>query len=177
MKMRGSLAVAFTFAVLALAPSAASAWAPADQATIHPGVQTFTDGGQCTANFIYTGGGNTYIGQAAHCAGTGAATDTNGCDAGSLPLGTPVEIDRRHPARHARLQLLDHDAAARRDQRRRLRVQRLRARAGSTRRTSAKVNPSVPGFGGPDGRRRAQRRAAPTSTRTATRRCAAASPS
>ncbi len=32
-------------------------------------------------------------GQAAHCSGTGAATDTNGCDAGSLPLGTAVEID------------------------------------------------------------------------------------
>ena len=58
-------------AVAALLPGAASAWAPADQATIHPGVQTDTEGGQCTANFIYTGGTDTYIGQAAHCAGTG----------------------------------------------------------------------------------------------------------
>lgn len=52
-----------------------------------------TDGAQCTANFVYTGGGKTYLGYAAHCAGTGAATDTNGCDAASLPLGTKVDID------------------------------------------------------------------------------------
>jgi hypothetical protein len=31
-----------------------------------------------------------YVGYAAHCAGTGGATETNGCDAGSLPLGTKV---------------------------------------------------------------------------------------
>jgi hypothetical protein len=60
---------------------------------IHPGVMTFTQGAQCTANFIFRDGGGTYIGQAAHCSGTGAATDTNGCDSGSLPLGTQVEID------------------------------------------------------------------------------------
>jgi hypothetical protein len=71
---------------------AAPTWAPAESATVHPGVQTFTDGGQCTANFIFYDASDIYIGQAAHCAGTGAATDTNGCDAGSLPLGTPVEV-------------------------------------------------------------------------------------
>ena len=52
----------------------------------------FTDGAQCTANFVFTRGGDVFIGYAAHCAGTGAATDTNGCDSGTLPLGTPVEI-------------------------------------------------------------------------------------
>ena len=36
--------------------------------------------------------GTAYVGYAAHCAGTGAATDTNGCDAGSLPLGTEVDF-------------------------------------------------------------------------------------
>jgi hypothetical protein len=71
----------------------APTWAPADQATIHPGVQTFTDGGQCTANFVFIDGSNIYIGQAAHCAGTGGATETNGCDSESLPIDTPVEID------------------------------------------------------------------------------------
>lgn len=76
------------------APSVSSAptWADADVATIHPGVQLFTNGGQCTANFIYTSGAEAYIGMAAHCASTGEATDTNGCDAGSLPLGTEVRI-------------------------------------------------------------------------------------
>ena len=74
-------------------PGTAVAWAPADTAQIHPGVQMYTDGAQCTANFVFTDGtGATYVGYAAHCAGTGAATDTNGCDAGSLPLGTKVDF-------------------------------------------------------------------------------------
>jgi hypothetical protein len=73
--------------------TATVSWAPAGTAKIHPGVQTYTDGSQCTANFVFTdGAGNVYVGQAAHCAGTGAATDTNGCDAGSLPLGTKVDF-------------------------------------------------------------------------------------
>ncbi len=73
----------------------AVAWAPADTATITPGVQMYTDGAQCTGNFVFTdGAANVYVGYAAHCAGTGAATDTNGCDASSLPLGTRVEFER-----------------------------------------------------------------------------------
>ena len=60
---------------------------------IHPGVMTYTSGAQCTANFVFADGAGTYIGQAAHCSGTGQATDTNGCDSTSLSLGTPVEID------------------------------------------------------------------------------------
>ncbi len=80
----------------ALAPaSAAPSWAPAASAAIHPGVMTFTAGAQCTANFIFTDDNtdDVYIGQAAHCSGTGAATETNGCDSASLPLGTEVEVD------------------------------------------------------------------------------------
>jgi hypothetical protein len=75
------------------ATAATVAWAPASSASIHPGTQMYTDGAQCTANFVYTdGAGNVYVGYAAHCAGTGAATDTNGCDAASLPLGTKVQF-------------------------------------------------------------------------------------
>jgi len=75
-------------------------WAPAASAAIHPGVQTFTNGGQCTANFVFTDGVNVFIGQAAHCAGTGGATDTNGCTAGSLPLGTEVTVSGAgHPGK------------------------------------------------------------------------------
>jgi hypothetical protein len=69
------------------------AWASAEAATIHPGVMMYTDGAQCTANFIFTNGTDVLIGYAAHCAGTDGATETNGCDADSLPLGTPVEVD------------------------------------------------------------------------------------
>ncbi len=71
---------------------AAPTWAPAATAAIHPGVQTFTEGGQCTANFVFTDAGAVYIGQAAHCSGTGGATATNGCRSDSLPLGTPVTV-------------------------------------------------------------------------------------
>ncbi len=71
---------------------AAVTWAPASSAQVHPGVMTYTDGAQCTANFVYTNGTKVYIGQAAHCSGTGAATDTDGCDSASLPLGTKVKV-------------------------------------------------------------------------------------
>src|SRR4029077_20709590 len=83
---------AVAISVLLIAPSVASAWAPADQATVHPGVQVFTQGAQCTANFVYQDGSDVYLGQAAHCSGTGGQTETNGCTSGSLPIGTPVQI-------------------------------------------------------------------------------------
>ena len=72
---------------------AVPAWAPEASATIHPGVQTFTENAQCTANFVFFDAADVYIGQAAHCAGTGAANETNGCEAGTHPVGTPVEVD------------------------------------------------------------------------------------
>ncbi|MGH3496516.1 MAG: hypothetical protein ACRDP1_03525 [Nocardioidaceae bacterium] len=74
---------------------AAPMWAPAATATIHPGTQMFTKGAQCTANFVYTdGAGTVYVGYAAHCAGTGSSTDTNGCTTKSLPLGTKVTFNK-----------------------------------------------------------------------------------
>lgn len=73
--------------------ASAPAWASASTATIHPGVQTFTDGGQCTSNFVFYDATEVYLGQAAHCAGTEGNTAVNGCEAGSLPLGTRVGVD------------------------------------------------------------------------------------
>jgi len=74
--------------------SAAPTWAPAATATIHPGTMMYTEGAQCTANFVYTdSAGATYVGYAAHCAGLGEATDTDGCLADSLPLGTRVTFN------------------------------------------------------------------------------------
>ncbi len=81
-----------TAAVTSAPAVGASAWAPAATAAIHPGVQTFTNGAQCTANFVFSDSSNVYIGQAAHCAGTGGNTATNGCTSASLPLGTPVTV-------------------------------------------------------------------------------------
>ncbi len=106
---RGAVAVAAAAGVVAIgvlaAPSATAAaplapaavapadWAPADTAAIRPGVVTETaGGGACTTNFVFTSGDRTFIGQAAHCAGTGVATETNGCDSGTGPLGTAVTI-------------------------------------------------------------------------------------
>src|SRR3954469_6349001 len=97
MRLKGLAAAVATTAVVALIPAAALAaptWAPASSAAVHPGVQTFTAGGQCTANFVfYDGAGTEFIGQAAHCSGTGGNTATDGCTSGSLPTGTPVEVD------------------------------------------------------------------------------------
>ncbi len=134
----------------ALTPAAASAWAPPGSATIHPGVQTFTQGAQCTSNFVFQDGSNVYVGQAAHCSGTGAATDTNGCDSASLPIGTPVDVTGAgHPGTLVYNSWLtmqsngetDADTCDYND----LALVRLDPA------DVANVNPSVPGFGGPTG--------------------------
>jgi hypothetical protein len=96
--MRRTLAslAAATLVTLVSAGSAAAAptWAPAATAPVHPGVQTDTQGAQCTSNFVFFDASNTvYLGQAAHCAGTGGNTETDGCTAGTLPVGTPVTVD------------------------------------------------------------------------------------
>jgi hypothetical protein len=97
------LALLCAVVLTALAPTAGapsatatSRWAPVATAKIHPGVQMFTDGAQCTANFVFTDARNrVYVGYAAHCAGTGGASDTNGCETGSLPYGTRVRFATR----------------------------------------------------------------------------------
>ena len=141
---------AVAISVLLIAPSVASAWAPADQATVHPGVQVFTQGAQCTANFVYQDASNVYLGQAAHCSGTGAATDTNGCDSGSLPIGTPVDVTGAdHPGTLVYNSWLtmqskgetDADTCAFND------LALIKLDPADV----AKVNPSVPALGGPTG--------------------------
>ena len=152
MTHRRTLALFAAIAALALAPSTASAWAPADSATVHPGVQTVTEGsGQCTSNFVYTSGADVYLGQAAHCSGTGAATETDGCRRRVAPAGHQVEIDRRQPARHASptapgwrcraTTRADANACAYND------LALVKVDPADV----GKVNPSVPGFGGPTG--------------------------
>lgn len=92
MLSRSRVLAATAAAVVALAGAAATT-ATAAVGDITPGVMTDTQGAQCTANFVFTNGKDTFVGQAAHCSGTGASTETNGCEAESLPLGTKVEID------------------------------------------------------------------------------------
>jgi hypothetical protein len=150
---RGKVAILLSVPALAVAfaaPAGSSAWAPAGQATVHPGVQVFTEGAQCTANFVFQEGTDVYLGQAAHCAGTGRATETDGCSSGSLPLGTPVEVTgASQPGVLAYSSWLtmqavgetDADACAFNDL---ALIEIDPADVG-------KVNPSVPGFGGPTG--------------------------
>ena len=82
----------------AVAPVAAQpappTWAPAAEASIHPGVQTLTENGQCTANFVFhDAAGEVDLGQAAHCGSSGNSNDTNGCETAGAGAGTEVEID------------------------------------------------------------------------------------
>lgn len=173
-----ALALAATLALLggvAAAPAPTSApaatvagdetpdWAPADEASIRPGVQTVTAGGQCTSNFIFydidldhDGDGtpdeaqDIYIGQAAHCATTGGSTSTNGCETGSREIGTEVEVDgAEHPGELVYSSWLtmqevgetDGSTCAYND----FALVKLDPRDHDT------INPSIPAFGGPVG--------------------------
>lgn len=145
------LAAMSTLAIaLVVAPAGSSAWAPAKSAPIHPGVQVFTAGAQCTSNFVFQEGGSVYLGQAAHCSGTGGQTETDGCSSGSLPLGTAVEVTgASKPGTLAYNSWLtmqakgeaDPDTCADND------LALIRIDPADV----AGVNPSVPGFGGPTG--------------------------
>lgn len=150
MKTLRYLKVPLLLAVIAAAlmPGTASAWAPAGQATVHPGVQVFTDGAQCTSNFVFRNGADVYLGQAAHCSGTGEATDTDGCSAASLPIGTPIEVtgaSRPGTLAYSSWNTMkargetDPDTCAFND------FALIRLDPADV----GKVNPSVPGFGGP----------------------------
>jgi hypothetical protein len=149
-RIKSAAVIPLATAALMLLPGVASAWAPTSTAKVHPGVQTFTAGAQCTSNFVFQEGSTVFIGQAAHCSGTGGQTETDGCTSGSLPLGTPVEVTGANkPGTLAYNSWLtmqgrgetDADTCAFND----LALVRLDpADVGL-------VNPSVPGFGGPTG--------------------------
>ena len=137
-------------AVAAFAPSVAGAWAPAGSATIKPGVMTFTDGGQCTRTSSTRTASNVYIGQAAHCSGTGGQTETNGCTAARCRSARrSTSTARAGPGRLVYNSWLTMQARGETNpdtcQFNDLALVKLDpADVGS-------VNPSVPGFGGPTG--------------------------
>ena len=137
-----------------------TAWAPAATAAIHPGTMMYTDGAQCTANFVFTDtAANVYVGYAAHCAGLGEATDTDGCQADSLPLGTRVTFNDGGSLvsdgtqvgsgtlaysswlTEKKLGTTDPNVCAYND------LALVKVAAADT----AKVNPSIPFWGGPTG--------------------------
>jgi hypothetical protein len=152
--MVASAMVAPTAQVPTAQAAPAQRWAPAATAAIHPGVVTETAGaGLCTGDFVFTIGATVYLGEAAHCGGTGADTETNGCTSATVPLGTPVTIDAADGSRRSgtlaysswvTMQAIgetDADTCAYND----LALVRI-AQADV-----ADVNPSVPFFGGPTG--------------------------
>jgi hypothetical protein len=142
--------LAIAAAMGAIAPATASAWAPAATAPIHPGVQTVSDSGQCTSNFIFEDASNVYIGQAAHCTSTGGATDTNGCDSGSLPIGSQVEVGgASQPGTLAYNSWLTMQAKGETDEETCAFNDLALVRLDPA--DVASVNPSVPSFGGPTG--------------------------
>jgi hypothetical protein len=133
------------------AVTAQMAWGPAASATIHPGVQTFTNGAQCTANFVFSNGVDVFIGQAAHCSGTGGQTATDGCTSGSLPLGTKVDVGgASHPGTMVYNSWLAMQKAHEKDANtcagNDLALIKLDRADGPGR-----VNPSIPFWGGPNG--------------------------
>jgi hypothetical protein len=149
-RIKFAMAASLALVAVTLLPAVASAWAPAATATVHPGVQTFTAGAQCTSNFVFQEGANVYLGQAAHCSGTGGQTETDGCTSGSLPIGTAVEVEGA-----SKPGVLVYNSWL-----------TMQAKGESGPNTCAyndlalvqldpadiaKVNPSVPGFGGPTG--------------------------
>ena len=130
-------------------------WADASEAWIHPGVQTVVEGGQCTSNFIFvqveTVDGVEYLtdvllGYAGHCATS--TTEGDECTDEAYPIGHPVEVDgalhEGTVAYNASLTMIrvgetDTDTCMNND----FGLVRLHPADW------ARVNPSVPVFGGP----------------------------
>ena len=130
---------------IALVSAAAGCGAPSGSPASDGGLPAFI-----AANRVFVDGVHVYLGQAAHCSSTGSSSDTNGCAAKSLPVGTPVNvIGAQRPAvmvynSWVTMQALgekDPDACAYNDL---ALLQLAPADVGS-------VNPSVPVWGGPAG--------------------------
>jgi hypothetical protein len=148
-------AVVFALAVLvaALLPASASAapsFASEDAATVFPSVSTVTEGaGTCTSNFVFTNGTDVFLGQVAHCASTGQATELNGCTTGSLPLGTPVKVGDNQRGTLAYSSWLAMQEVRERDTNACMFNDFALVKLDPA--DVASTNPSVPGFGGPTG--------------------------
>ena len=135
-------------------------WAAPEDATITPGVQMITAGGQCTANFVFVGqaaapgDSGVYLGYSAHCAavggGTTSSTVTNGCGAESRALGSPVEIEgASQPGRLVYSSWLTMNERGERDAN--TCAFNDFALVAIHPDDHRRVNPTVPFFGGPDG--------------------------
>ena len=160
-------------------PPAPAGWAPAATAAIRPGVRHRHRRRRALHQQLRVRRGDRrFLGQAAHCAGTGVATETDGCASGTRPLGTAVTIDAADGSRRTgRLAYSSWITMQdpRRDRPGRLRAQRLRAgRAGRRgRRGRGQPEPAGAAAGRPgcgaDGCRPANRCSATAGPRSAGR--------
>lgn len=91
MKRLITCALAVCAGALAL-PAAASA-----AVTLQPGAYHETDDGSCTLNFVYDGGGRTYLGTAAHCVSSigQRVRDYDGVEFGSVAFIGDADSTRR----------------------------------------------------------------------------------
>jgi hypothetical protein len=129
-------------------------FAPASTATIHPGVMVTSPVGQCTANFVFGDGDKVYLGQAAHCTGTGSESETDGCKSKSLPLGTPIKIQgASQPGKMVYNSWLTMQDNGEKDANTCAYNDFALVEIDSD--DAGKVNPTVPVFGGPTGVREA----------------------
>lgn len=102
---------------------------------------------------MFTAGERVFLGQAAHCAGTGEATETDGCSSATAPLGTEVTVhgsdgrERTGTLAYSSWVAMraagedDPDTCAYND------FALVELSSGD----AGEVNPSVPFFGGPTG--------------------------
>lgn len=134
-------------ATTANAPARAPSWAPAASASIHPGVQTRSAAGQCTANFVFFDSADVYIGQAAHCTSTDGPAATNGCQAGLLPDSRITISGADHAGRLVYNSWHTMQVFGERDANRCFVNDFALVRLD--RRDHDKVNPSIPFWGGP----------------------------
>ena len=144
------MAALLTFSTATTAVSSAPAWAPAATASIRPGVPVRTLVGQCTSNFVFAEGDAVYLGTAAHCAGLGGSLVSSGCDSESLPLGSLVRVNgASRPGRLAYSSWLTMQEAGETDPAT-CRYNDL-ALVELDPADAARVNPSIPHWGGPVG--------------------------
>ena len=141
------------------AAKAGRTWASGTNATLGPGVQTYTGRVQCTANFVFIDRAkDVYLGQAAHCAELGDST-TNGCHGRSRRLGTRVTFNSGGSSRRGGEAVGTGTLAYSSWRTMRRRHEANRATCAYNDFALVKVdpehltdvNPSVPFWGGPDG--------------------------
>ena len=156
-----ALAVLIVVGLAPLVPStawAAPRWAAAASASIRPGVELLTpvdarSANVCTADFVFTAGTATYLGMAAHCAGTNERAAGSGCREPTLPVGTAVLV-RRTDGVTSRATLA-YSSWVTMQQRRENDAQRCAfndfALVALSPADAALVNPTVPLLGGPAG--------------------------